>query len=91
MCYNARASKEHVPMRITVPVTINVDVEFDMTEEEAACYQDGQDMGLTNLINGTKRAIANTLHGSEGMIDEMVDAISDETGWCINGLTMETA
>lgn len=79
-------------MRITVPVTITVEVEFDMTEEEAATFQDGQDLGLENLTRSTRRAVAECLHQNTGMglTDDMVEYVTDETGWCIRGLSLST-
>jgi len=78
-------------MRITVPVTINVEVDFDMTEEEAAAFQSGEDLGMENLVRSTGRAIAECLHQNAGMglADDMVEFVTDETGWCITNLNME--
>lgn len=79
-------------MRITVPVMITVEVEFDMTEEEAATFQDGQDLGLENLTRSTRRAIQECLHQNTGMglTDDLVEYITDETGWCISSLSLNT-
>jgi hypothetical protein len=77
-------------MKITVPVTINVEVEFDMTDEEAATFLDGEDLGMVNLTTSTRRAISEALHQDTGLVDDMVEYITDETGWCINSLSMET-
>ena len=78
-------------MRITVPVTINVEVDFDMTDEEAASYQGGEDLGLENLTRSTQRAVAECLHqnAGTGLLDDMVEFVTDETGWCITNLNME--
>lgn len=77
-------------MKITVPVTINVEVEFDMTDEEAATFLDGEDLGMVNLFKSTQRAVGEALHQTTGLVDDMVEFITDETGWCISNLSMET-
>lgn len=80
-------------MMITVTVPVSVTVELDMTDTEAACFQDGQDLGLENLRRSVARGVILSLHRAaeeEGMADDMVDAISDETGWCLRSLSLET-
>lgn len=81
-------------MKITVAVTITVEVEFDMTPEEAASFQDGEDLGLENLTRSTQRAIQECLRQNDepvlALADSMVDYITDETGWCIHALRLST-
>ena len=81
-------------MKITVPVTVNINIEFDMTPEETVCYQDGQDLGLENLARSTKEAIEHCLRErdvGQDLMDDMVEQITDRTGWSIYGLSLTTA
>lgn len=79
-------------MRVTIAVPVRVEIEFDMTEEEAAAFQDGQDLGLENLQRSAGRGITSALHhnGGMGLTDDMVEFVTDETGWCIRSLSMQT-
>lgn len=75
-------------MKITVPVTVSVEIDFDMTEEEAASYRGRE---LENLTHKAKQAVAECLHqnAGTGLADDMVEFVTDETGWCVSGLYME--
>ena len=75
-------------MKISVPVTITVEVEFDMTPEEAASYLDGDDLGLVNLKHSTTKAIQDALHADPDLADDMVERITDNTGWCLCAISM---
>lgn len=79
-------------MRVAITVPITVQIEFDMTEEEAAAFQSGEDPGLEKLTRTTQGAIQDAIHQNAGMglADDMVDLITEETGWCIRSLSMQT-
>lgn len=75
-------------MRIKVPVTIEVEVDFDTEVDGVDAIQE---IDRTAIERKSKDAIAECLHQNAGMglADDMVEYITDETGWCINGLYME--
>ena len=75
-------------MRITVPVTLTVEVEFDMDEHEAACLSGESDPGQQHLIERTREAIQECLHDEPSLADDMVERITNETGWCLRAFSM---
>lgn len=74
-------------MKISVPVTLTVEVEFDLD-------QDGngdtvlESHEVEELMLRTREAIQDTLHAEPSLADDMVERITDNTGWCLRSLSM---
>lgn len=71
-------------MKISVPVLMMVEVEFD-TEVDGEVVIPDRDQ----LVIRSHKAVVDTLHASEELVDEMLERITDATGWCIQALSME--
>jgi hypothetical protein len=67
-------------MRITVTLPLTFEVEFD-TEDAI--------LDINALEEDTIYAILDTIHDQERM-EEMVDRVTEHTGWCINSWSMNT-
>lgn len=62
-------------MKISIPII--VDVYFDIDAE------DQPEVDMDQLRNNTEQAIMQILES-----DTIADCITDETGWCIQGLSV---
>lgn len=71
-------------MKITVPVTLFVDVEFDIDGEDLAEIQNDPN---TNLQAETDGVVRQWLYDNINP-DDLVEYITDATGWCISGLSL---
>ena len=75
-------------MKISVPVTLTVDVEFDMDRDECP----GEELPSPERLGELARqAVVDALHADDVLMDDMVERITDGTGWCILGISMGAA
>jgi hypothetical protein len=68
-------------MRITIPVTI--EVGFDLECDGETHNEDQIDPAVV------RHAVTSVLH-TDTVTDGIIDAISEETGWCVGSFTITT-
>lgn len=73
-------------MRVCVPVTFYVEVEFDVDGEDLAEIA-GDAEYITRLQQHTAEGALKTVFDGT-VVDEMVENITDTTGWCIQSLSI---
>ena len=70
-------------MQITYTIPVTFTVHLDTTEEEAAQLNDKW------LTEDAAKASRDCLHNDE-LMTQIVDAVTDATGWCVQGMSMTT-
>lgn len=68
-------------MKITVPLTI--EIYFDIDEEDL------KDVDPKSLTEDAQYAALEVIH-QDIIADEIVEAITEHTGWCIRALALST-
>ena len=66
-----------------IKVTLEVDIDFDL-ESDGVLH--GEDVVDKHVVG---KAVTSVLH-TDIVVDSMVDAITDDTGWCVLGIGVNT-
>ena len=66
-----------------IKLTVEVDISFDL-ESDGVVYNEGAVDG-----HAVGKAIAGVIN-TDIVTESMVDAITEDTGWCVTGMTITT-